>query len=329
MSCENKTIQESVNTNQGFGPDEELEITQQVIEDNTSQNEVIHTNSLTDSFTLVEIPDDASCFTYKILNSKNKEVSLPKYVKEGLDCPALLSLEENRFLYYWTDNVYRYDLNEKKNVKLFTPFKGIDGISNPVINGNLALFQIINQNGVGGYNDICRLLLLDLTYINDIKKRKFDRPVNFSCGGICSGIPYEDFGIKNQETIWFKRNINYEENPGAIIEINLNKKNRLTEFNLFIEKFRDYAINNNTKAFAKLNHSSYEMKDLLLTSLTDKEGLVHRKTSYNKETMQYEYEIYFKGESEDGYDFESGIYYYFTYSKENNSFYLIDMLAAG
>lgn len=178
-------------------------------------------------FKLVEKADGASCWYYDIVDAKGKVVELNDELDEALNCPSLLDLHEGDFLVYQNKNEVKYmQLTTGESFVVFQLFDGIDGVSQPVwYNKEQLLFVIVNQEKKGGYKTFTRLLVADVSNPSDIKKMKYDRMVNFSCGSICSSEPNNDFGFYNKETIWYKRNENLENGAGAIKMIDLKENN--------------------------------------------------------------------------------------------------------
>lgn len=175
-------------------------------------------------FSLKEVSDEASCFFYKVYDANGLEVEMDEQVKKAMDCPSLLDLYQGELLVYQVgDDVMLLDFLVPRKLKLFTLYKDIDGVSNPAwLNKNKLLFQVINQNRVGDYKEATRLICLDISDRDKIRKKKFDRISNFECGSMCSGTPNKDYGFYDDQTIWYRRNENLEEGPGAIILISLN-----------------------------------------------------------------------------------------------------------
>lgn len=178
-------------------------------------------------FKLVEKADGASCWYYDIVDAKGKVVELDDELEKALNCPSLLDLYEGDFLVYQNKNEVKYmQLTTGESFVVFQLFDGIDGVSQPVwYNKEQLLFVIVNQEKKGGYKTFTRLLVADVSNPIDIKKMKYDRMVNFSCGSICSSEPNNDFGFYNKETIWYKRNENLENGAGAIKMIDLKENN--------------------------------------------------------------------------------------------------------
>ncbi|HCB62967.1 MAG TPA: hypothetical protein DEP77_13625 [Bacteroidales bacterium] len=159
----------------------------------------------------------ASCVDYKLVDSSGATLTVPKSVKEGLLCPSLLSLDGDTLCYRSGNSIRIFHISSGLDYKLFDVFDDVDGVSGPVWSPSHRRigFIIINQQRSHGYNDFCRIIILDLN--SDFKvigKHKFDRPVNFSCGSICSSDAGTDFRFLDENNFEYTRNINIDERPG-------------------------------------------------------------------------------------------------------------------
>lgn len=170
---------------------------------------------------------DASCTAYHITDASGKKIPLPENIQEALQCPSLVQLEKDILTFRDFDTIKQLHLNTRKLIPLFIAPAEADGVSGPVWSPDKQqlLFVIINQQKKAGYTETCRLLLLSLGKNKQvIKKQKFDRPVNFLCGSICTAEPGTDFMFHNKgKTIRYKRNENLdaEERPGVYETITL------------------------------------------------------------------------------------------------------------
>lgn len=172
----------------------------------------------TATYTLAERSATASCFNYSILDKNKKNVSLPVHISDALRCATIVDLRESLLTFMIDETIIVYDLNKQKESKLFTIYPDMDGISNPVWSADRSqvMFVIINQEKKHGYKDIARIISLTLDKnLNVQSKEKYDRPVNFICGSICSAEPYQDFNYTTKGII-YRRNINIEERPGEL-----------------------------------------------------------------------------------------------------------------
>jgi len=173
-------------------------------------------NSESPEYKIKEIPGPASCSQYQILDAKNQIVDLPKHIIKALDCAPVLDLTDGVLAYLDENTIKLYRLKDKLDNKMFTMFEEMDGVAGPVWSADRKhiMFVIINQNKSHGYTEFARIISLGLDENLKVKsKLKFDRPVNFHCGGECYSEAYEDFKYVTQG-IMFRRNINIEENPG-------------------------------------------------------------------------------------------------------------------
>lgn len=122
-------------------------------------------------YRLVEEDAGASCFNYSVIDKKEKTVKLPKHIRNGLECPYSIGLNGN-FLTYVDDlRVKLYNLDTKEDFLLFTLYDDIDG--------------------------------------SLLKKRKFDRPVNYECGSICTSDPGSDFMFEPSGQLIYKHHLMY------------------------------------------------------------------------------------------------------------------------
>lgn len=178
-------------------------------------------------YLLVEMPEqqDASCTAYRITDAAGKTIPLPGYIQAALECPALVQLEHNVLTFRDADTVKQLHFDNQKVVSLFVVPAGADGVSGPVWapGKRQLLFLIVNQQKTGGYAETGRLLLLTLGKNKQVTgKRKFDRPVHYVCGSICTATPGTDFMFRNNgKTISYKRSEHLQERPGVYEHITL------------------------------------------------------------------------------------------------------------
>lgn len=197
-----------------------------------------------ENYHLVKIDEGGSCLNYILLDKNNQEVDLPKEIKEALECPSVLDLQNNNLI-YWNNDVCLYNLKTKQRTILFTPFKDLDGISNPAwFNSNQLALSVINQERKNGYKTSCRIITLKLENGQVVEKRKFDRNVNFSCGSICSNDPELDFGFLDESTLWYRQHLmadfeneitNYNEGIYKLIALDDSKYNNSDNLNTYIK----------------------------------------------------------------------------------------------
>jgi len=167
-------------------------------------------------FSLVEIETIASCSIYKISNSENHDYKLTESMKKALECPRVASIKNNILIYEDELDIRLHNLLNGSDHKIFTMHAGMDGLSNPAWSDDMTsiLFLIVNQQKKHEYKSFTRLISLSLNEdFTVIKKEKYDRPVNFVCGSICTAIPYEDFYYEGTK-IKYRRNTNIEDRPG-------------------------------------------------------------------------------------------------------------------
>jgi len=167
-------------------------------------------------YELIEVKTSGSCVDYQLVDSSGAAFNIPSSVKDGLICPSLLSLNGDTLIYRTGNSVRIFHISSGLDYKLFEVFDDVDGVSGPVWSPSHRRigFIIINQQRSHGYNDFCRIIILDLN--SDFKvigKHKFDRPVNFSCGSICSSDAGTDFRFLDENNFEYIRNINIEDRP--------------------------------------------------------------------------------------------------------------------
>ncbi len=159
----------------------------------------------------------ASCVDYIIVDDAGETVDLPAAVNQALQCPSLLSLKGDTLCYRSGNSIRLYHISSGADYMLFDVFDDVDGVSGPVWSPSHRRigFVIINQQRTHGYNDFCRIIILDLdSNFKVTGKHKFDRPVNFSCGSICASDAGIDFRFIDENNFEYIRNINIDDRPG-------------------------------------------------------------------------------------------------------------------
>ncbi len=185
---------------------------------------IIHAQQTYHSYVIDEY---ASCAVYGIADNAGNAINLPQDVGKYLDCPPVISIYNSLLCYLNYDSlaIQIFDIENSNTHTLFTVYPDIDGISNPAWSpcGTKLCFVIINQQQLYGYTSICRLIVVTLNENYEVmNKQKFDRPVNFICGSICSSLSGDDFKFIDNNTIQYRRNINISERPGEYDLIRLN-----------------------------------------------------------------------------------------------------------
>ncbi|MBN2891757.1 MAG: hypothetical protein JXL97_07810 [Bacteroidales bacterium] len=174
-------------------------------------------------YKIIQTNEYGSCADYAIY----QKVDLPETIKQALECPPWVDIQGDFLTTVNENEVLMYNFNTKQLLSLFSLYDDIDGISAPAWSPekDKIMFVIINQNMTHNYKAFARIIVLtfDENYNKIILKEKFDRPVNFSCGSICSSMPGEDFYFVDNSTIEFVRNENIEERPGVKEKIILQK----------------------------------------------------------------------------------------------------------
>jgi len=165
-------------------------------------------------YKLIEKETYASCIKYEIINKDGKSINLPEKFNEVLDCPSMIDITGN-ILTYELNGVRQYNIYTKKDILLFTNYDDIDGCSGPAWSEDKSklMFVVINQERKHNYKASCRIIVISLNDKGELKsKQKFDRNVNFSCGGICSSEPEADFWFVNENKIGYKVHVLYKSN---------------------------------------------------------------------------------------------------------------------
>jgi hypothetical protein len=193
------------------------------------------TASAGDAPTYALKPDggEASCFAYTVLRDGQPLTDLPAELKDALGCAWAMSLNGNRLIFMGSADkdlnrsVRMINLDTRKVISLFSvyPFvSGSGGISVPVWSddGRHVLFHIVNQDRdvnqdrSHGYTAFGRLIVVRVDGDTATVLRKFDRPVMFVCGSICSGDARTDYGFKDNRTIMYRRHEMIEDRPGVV-----------------------------------------------------------------------------------------------------------------
>lgn len=161
--------------------------------------------------TLKVLDSSASCLTYCIVDSKGERIDIPDQLEEILVCPNMLDITDNILSYMRNNDVYIYDLINRNEIKLFSCFESLDGISGPVWDSNKSrlMFLLIDQEKENDYREMTRLISVDLNAeLKPIAKSKFDVPVAFYCTNICSSEPYETFKYGDRSILYKERDVN-------------------------------------------------------------------------------------------------------------------------
>ncbi len=171
-------------------------------------------------YKIIQTNEYASCADYDIY----KKVELPEKITEALECPPWVDIQGNYLTILSGLEIIMYNFENQEVKSLFKIYDDIDGISAPEWSKDKTkiMFVIINQNLNHGYKEFARIIVLSFDDEYKIKdKEKFDRPVNFFCGSICTSMPGEDFYFIDNQTIEYKRHNEIEENPGKKEQIKL------------------------------------------------------------------------------------------------------------
>jgi hypothetical protein len=159
-------------------------------------------------FELAAEQSGASCTAYTVVDGKGKPVTLPQRVRDFLQCPAYLSIYKGILTYTDGDTVKNCRLQTGAEQALFVMPDSVDGVSGPAWGpgADRLMFVIINQEKRHGYTESCRIIHLQLRPNGTVKQKlKYDRPVHFSCGSICTAEAGKDFMyLKNGRIIRYK-----------------------------------------------------------------------------------------------------------------------------
>jgi len=160
---------------------------------------------------------DASCDGYSIQDSIGNDIVLLPQVKQALECPSVINLRNNILITYINNELVWYNITLKKLQTLAKLYPDVDGVSNPVWspNGKMVMFTIINQQKKYGYKEFVRIMVLGVDENGKVTlKKKYDRPVHFSCGSICTSSPETDFKFKDDNSIEYRRHELIDDRPG-------------------------------------------------------------------------------------------------------------------
>jgi len=174
-------------------------------------------------FRLVDTNTVASCTDFVVHDASGAFVSLPPDASEALKCPAVLDLHGAYLTYMHQWKITRLDLKTLARVELFSVFPDPDGVEGPrwSPDGRSMLFRIVDQQKRNGYKESSRLIVVTVRDGEIVAKRKFDRFVNFQCGSTCGSIHDDDFGFRDDDTLFYRRHWASPERPGEIDEIEL------------------------------------------------------------------------------------------------------------
>jgi len=64
-------------------------------------------------YELVETDIIASCSRFYVTGKNGEKVNLPSYINEGLDCPSILSLEDDLLIVMSSDDLILYNVKTK------------------------------------------------------------------------------------------------------------------------------------------------------------------------------------------------------------------------
>lgn len=176
------------------------------------------------NYLLHEVPGDASCTSYYITDIDLNPIKVTEEVQKNLQCPSVLSIHKNGLIMYANDRLLWYNIQTKQMSVLVSLYRDIDGVSDVTWSpdGKKMMFAIINQQRKYGYKEFVRIMVLEVNENGKVSsKRKFDRPVNYSCGSICSSFPGDDFRFIDDNTIEYRRHELIDDRPGIWETISL------------------------------------------------------------------------------------------------------------
>lgn len=174
------------------------------------------------SYSLKKIAEAGSCINYQIVNQKQEPVEIPPNLARALECPSIIDLTGNIVTFLDGEQVKLYYLDREEEKHLFNYPRDLDGISGPVWSdsGEMVMFVLVNQQKKHDFYAITRLQVLRIDAEGEVVKEwPIDKPVQFTCGSICSSTPYKDFKFEGEDKILYQRNINIDGVEGEYSEI--------------------------------------------------------------------------------------------------------------
>lgn len=182
---------------------------------------LIQCKSVEGPFTLIQIAGPASCSTYHIEGQDGAVLKLPANISAALDCPGILSLEDDLLVFLDGDDIKLYDLNSRMEQTLYSCKGEMDGYSNPLwlSDKRSLLFVLINQQRKYGFKESGRIVRIDFTDKSNFSTQTYDRSIHYVCGSMCNSEGGRDFKFDPNGKIQYRRNENITERPGVWEEI--------------------------------------------------------------------------------------------------------------
>ncbi len=182
-----------------------------------------HAQDAPTPFQLAETRTYASCTDHHVVDTHGTPIPLPPDAIEALICPVTVDIRGNRLTYVHRGKVVQLDLVTYQRVELFSLFPEYEGLEGPrwSPDGRSMVFRVVDQQRRNGYTESSRLIVVTVEDGRVTAKRKFDRFVNFVCGSTCGSIHDDDFGFRDDDTVFYRRHWAATERPEAIDEIEL------------------------------------------------------------------------------------------------------------
>ena len=197
-------------------------------------------------YSLVQNSSYASCFVYEIHDLNGNVLDLPDEIKNALDCPMILEMDQRgEFLIYEVDNtIFAYNFFRKEKIPIYSLPEDLDGVSSIAWNPSYTKFAfvMINQEL---FPETTKIVVIDWdkdklkSKINNFELNKFDgevfpksifdKKIRFSCGSICTSVVGEDFWFLDNDMIKY---VTYIETP-------YEKSTKVKQFKLVITKLNN------------------------------------------------------------------------------------------
>lgn len=147
------------------------------------------------------------CEEHKVYRD-GKPMTLPDDLASSMQCPVTISLNRGRLVLLKGNDILLYRLKDGKRVRLFGVWPDINGLSAPLWSPDgrgVALVSVIN-NGPHAYKTDTRIIALRLNSRDKVvKKEKFDVPIHYGCGAICTTAKNDVRYASNRKIVYRAR----------------------------------------------------------------------------------------------------------------------------